>query len=306
MNDILFSIGIPVVKTEFLKSAIKCCLNQSYKSIELIILNNGKTDEIRERIRQIAINYTDSRIKYYENESQLPIVTNWNKTLSYANGDYFSILCDDDYWEPEYIEEMVALSYQYPDTNIYHSRVLIVDDKDKCVNISPVCPQFESYLDFIYSRIKGYRLQYLSDFTVRTKAIREIGGFIDIPSGWGSDDLTWFTIAKNGGIAYNSKPLYHYRDSMINVTNTTNLETKIKATILFIDGVRDLLENNNRETIFEEVQINFIQTSLINMIDIRLSSYIVALFKSKHLYNKLTNKLLVPVYKRYIIKKYKF
>jgi glycosyltransferase involved in cell wall biosynthesis len=244
----LISIGLPVVKSKFLKKSIECCLIQSYRNIEIIIQNNAKHQNTKSEIRELVALYSDPRIKYFETKEQLPMVQNWNATLEKANGEYFSILCDDDFWEPTFLEEMISLTNKYPLVNIFHSRVLIIDDLDNQIGLSPLCPEYESGLDFIYHRVLGFRRMFLSDFMVRTKSLSEIGGFFEIPDGWGSDDITWMKIAMTGGISYSSKELFYYRKSVINTSNNNNNSNKLKAIDIQNQEIRNLIENHTEDS----------------------------------------------------------
>lgn len=228
-DEKLISIGLPIVKINFLKKSIECCLSQTYRNFEIIIQNNAADDITKSKIRELISKYDDARIKYFETEKQIPMVQNWNKTLEYASGYFFTILCDDDTWEPTFLEEIILLSKKYENTNIFHSRIAIINESDEILRLSPTCPEYEDGIDFIMNRLGGYRTIYLSDFVVKTKSIRDINGFVDFPDGWGSDVFTWFKIALNGGIAYTSKNLFNYRVSQVNVSNSKNVKNKHKA-----------------------------------------------------------------------------
>ena len=65
-NNILVSVGIPVVKSIYLSSAIESCLNQKYTFLEIIILNNASTNEVGDEIELIVKKFDDKRLKYYE------------------------------------------------------------------------------------------------------------------------------------------------------------------------------------------------------------------------------------------------
>ena len=99
-NFPLISIGIPVIRSQYLEEAFKCALDQTYKNFEIILLNNASNQTVKEEIKNISIKYSSNKIKYYENEIQIPIIQNWNKVLEYSKGDFFAILCDDDKWSP--------------------------------------------------------------------------------------------------------------------------------------------------------------------------------------------------------------
>jgi glycosyltransferase involved in cell wall biosynthesis len=256
----LISVGIPVTKSQFLAKTIRDSLNQSYKHLEILILNNASTREKGDEIEKIVHCFNDKRIFYFRNKTQLPMIQNWNKVLSYANGDYFSLLCDDDYWEREFIEKMIDLAIKYPNTNLFHCRVLIHRANGKEMLLSPLCNEFEDCLDFIYHRIKGWRLQYLSDFMARTSSLREIGGFVDLPDGWGSDDLTWVNLSKKGGVAYNDLVLFNYNDNIVNTTNSGNINNKLIATNIYVKHVYSIIsefpEYNTYNKLKKELIVN--------------------------------------------------
>ena len=99
-----YSIGIPAFKARFLKECIDSILSQTFNDFELIIINDCSPDEILKIVNE----YNDSRIKYYENESNTGaenVIDNWNKCLGLAKGDFFILMGDDDKLEPNYLEE---------------------------------------------------------------------------------------------------------------------------------------------------------------------------------------------------------
>ena len=81
-NTFLVSVGIPVVKSNFLLTTIESCQKQTYKNLEILILNNASTKEKGDEIESIVNGFNDNRIKYYRNEIQLPMIENWNCVLS--------------------------------------------------------------------------------------------------------------------------------------------------------------------------------------------------------------------------------
>jgi glycosyltransferase involved in cell wall biosynthesis len=254
------SVGLPIVKSKFLKQAIQCCVNQTYSNIEIIIQNNADDVYERQIIIDIVNGINDPRINYFENESQIPMVQNWNKTVELASGQFFTILCDDDFWEPTFLEELVHLSIKYPKTNIFHSRSLIVDEDAKPIDISGNCPEFETGLDFIIHRLRNQRTIYLSDFLVRTSSLKEINGFLEFPDGWGSDVFTWFELSKKFGVGYIQKPLMSYRISSINVTNSKKIKGKLDAINLHVPFLVSLLDSMKTES----SQIESLQLLLLN------------------------------------------
>lgn len=224
----MISVGLPAYKALFLKEAINSVLNQTYKNFELIIVNDASPENIDE----IVNFFDDSRIRYYKNDTnfgKISIVRNWNRCLELSKGEYFVLFSDDDVYEPGFLEEMVLLAKKYKDKDLFHCRVRQIDKYGKTLDYSATCPEFEDIIDFIWHRIKGYRLQYVTDFFCRTNAIKIIGGFVDMPLAWGSDDLTWYLLAKEKGVVYSPKVLCNWRYSDINISSIGDITKRIEA-----------------------------------------------------------------------------
>ncbi|MEN9582154.1 MAG: hypothetical protein RL641_108 [Candidatus Parcubacteria bacterium] len=77
-------------------SAIESILAQTYTNWELIIVDDGSTDDTK----GIVVNFSthDSRIIYIKNEANLGIQKSLNRGISMAKGDYIARLDDDDTW----------------------------------------------------------------------------------------------------------------------------------------------------------------------------------------------------------------
>lgn len=112
-NNPLVSIVIPVYKGKpFLKEAIDSCLGQTYKNIEIIVVNDGSPDN--GETREIANQYGD-KIRYFE-KSNGGVSTALNYGIKQMKGDWFSWLSHDDLYDPDKIKHQIdALSeYDFP------------------------------------------------------------------------------------------------------------------------------------------------------------------------------------------------
>lgn len=254
----MISVGLPVVKTEFVEQAINSILNQSFTDFELIILNNGAN----EKLNEIVNKYDDDRIKYHKNDTMLPIIENWNKVLSLASRKLFVLFSDDDVAEPDFLKELFYLSNKYPDVQLFHTRVKIIDENSEIKYVAPSCPEYESAVDYIWHRIKNYRLNYLQDHMVRTAALLKIGGYVEFHKAWNSDDATWFKIANMGGVAASSKILFNWRVSKKNLARTGSVEEKIKTNYNYINWLKNFLKDELKVSDEEEFLLKQIYLNL--------------------------------------------
>lgn len=239
----LVTIAIPAYKRKFLKQSIDSALAQTYSNIEVIIVNDASPENLDE----IVLSYNDKRIRYYVNEKNIggrDPVENWNKCLSYANGDYFSLLCDDDIYEDYFIEEMICLAEQYPNTIVFRSRVKIINEKSEIVDLFPSAPSYESAMDYLWAKVSRNRVQTISEFMLRTKDIKDCGGYVHMPKAWCSDDMSILTFARRGGIAHSNKLGVSFRMSSVNISSHHDRDAidKIKAQMLFSNWINEYIK----------------------------------------------------------------
>jgi glycosyltransferase involved in cell wall biosynthesis len=112
MNLPLVSIVMPVYNCQkYLKEAIISVLSQTYKNIELVIVNDGSTDSSMD----IILSFSDDRIRCLVNEFNSGIVFTRNRGLDAAKGEYVATLDSDDIAMPERIEKQVFFLSSNPD-----------------------------------------------------------------------------------------------------------------------------------------------------------------------------------------------
>lgn len=237
---IKYTIGLPVIKSKFLAITLESILRQTYKNFNVIIKNNASNSDEINKIYEISKPYIKlSNFQYFESEKKLNISSNFNSILEKVSTEFFMILSDDDILNPFFLEKIDNLSSKYKEIDIFHTRVEIIDECNNLIKITPICPEFESQFDFIYHRLIGQRHQFLSDFVVKTSSLNKIGGFQQMNSGWGLDDITWFKLSEKG-VVYTNYLGLKYRSSNLNFTSNTN---DIRCRVSDIKLILDLAES---------------------------------------------------------------
>lgn len=98
-NRLQVSIIIPVYNTaSFVKEAVDSIQNQTLKDIEILIIDDGSTDNSLSIAKELA--KRDDRIQIYSQENQGQSVAR-NKGISHAKGEYLYFMDSDDYLEPQ-------------------------------------------------------------------------------------------------------------------------------------------------------------------------------------------------------------
>lgn len=229
----LVTIAIPAYKADFLKETILSALNQTYSNIELVIVDDCSP----EKIDTIVKEFSDSRIRYYKNEKNIGAKDpskNWNKCLEYAKGDFFALLCDDDTYEPTFVEEMLNLQREHSDIKVFRARARTIDEKNHVLSWYPSAPTFETCIDYMYHKLLGFRRQTISEFFYDTNYIKKLHGFTNVPRAWTADSLSIYKFAWERGIVSSQSFLVNFRNSQKNISSIhTDAMEKRNALMLF-------------------------------------------------------------------------
>lgn len=100
----LVSICIPVYNGEkMIHRALEGCLNQTYRNLEIIVVDNASTDNTKEIVSRYLPR--DKRIKYFRNDTNIGLIKNYLRSFELAQGEFFQLLPCDDWLSKNYIEE---------------------------------------------------------------------------------------------------------------------------------------------------------------------------------------------------------
>lgn len=98
------SIVLPTYNgAKYIQQSIGSCLKQTYKNIELIIVDDGSTDKTTEIIKS----YHDARIRYIRHRKKKGLAHALNTGFAKATGEYLTWTSDDNYYAEKAVESMV-------------------------------------------------------------------------------------------------------------------------------------------------------------------------------------------------------
>lgn len=109
MTSVIVSVCIPTYKgAAFLAAAIESVLRQTYPHFEVWVLDDNSPDDTQ----AVVAKFSDPRLRYARNQSNLGPEGNWNKCLELAQGKYFKLLPHDDLLAADCLEKQVAVLEQ--------------------------------------------------------------------------------------------------------------------------------------------------------------------------------------------------
>lgn len=198
----LVSIVIPMYNAEkYILATLQCVLQQTYRSIEVIIVDDASTDNGLQLVKEID----DTRVKIYSSNENLGPANARNIGIKHAMGRYLAYMDADDLCELDKIEKQVSFmrknkcafcftGYEFADEQgVRNGKVVSIPEK----------------VDYEYA----LRHTIISTITVmfdRTKIPEEL--LIMPLNARGEDTATWWKILRNGYKAYGiNEPLSVYR-----------------------------------------------------------------------------------------------
>lgn len=120
MNNPRVSVLMPVYNGEkYLRAAIDSILDQDYRDIELIILDDGSSDSSA----AVALTYSDKRIRLISNSKNLGIAETLNRGIELCRGEYIVRMDADDISHPSRIATQVDFMDAHPDIGISGTNV---------------------------------------------------------------------------------------------------------------------------------------------------------------------------------------
>lgn len=123
----LISIVLPVYNGEkYLAKSIESCLNQTYKNIELLIVNDCSTDTTLQIINQYS--EIDDRIRIINNKENKKLPASLNIGHKEAKGDLITWTSDDNFYELNALEVMLVEMLEKK-IDIVYSNFFLIDDK---------------------------------------------------------------------------------------------------------------------------------------------------------------------------------
>lgn len=106
-KQLLVSVIIPLYnKVNYIKQTLESILNQTYTNLEIIIIDDGSTDESIEVVKSVA--KLDNRIKFYQQTNQ-GVSYARNRGIELSNGEYIQFLDADDLMASNKIEEQLKI-----------------------------------------------------------------------------------------------------------------------------------------------------------------------------------------------------
>lgn len=212
MPNPLVTVVIPSYnRAQYIAETIESVLGQTYPNIEIIVIDDGSTDNTRE----IVENYVP-RVQYVWQENAERGASR-NHGLRLAKGEFISFLDSDDLWLPNKVEDDLAAFQDTPEAGVVFSDAMEIDAEGRELKIMRI----KAYSGRVTERLIQNNFVVMATHLVKTELVRKIGGFREERQLSGSEDWEmWVRLSTISDFKYfpkaNTKKRTHDANSMTN------------------------------------------------------------------------------------------
>lgn len=214
----LVSVIVPVYRVElYLERCVKSILNQSYKNLEIILVDDGSPDNSGQMCDEIAL--TDSRVKVIHKKNG-GLSSARNEGIKNARGDYIAFVDSDDWIDEDIYSICVDIISQYK-CDIVDFKTVYTDGKKTRINYryeKPIKVEKETLLyDYMYRGQTD-----ICPFSVCRKLYkRSLFDQISFPEGRLNEDIVtnYRVLVKSNSLVHISNIGYFYFQNSASITN---------------------------------------------------------------------------------------
>lgn len=200
----MFSVVIPLYnKAGYVEKAVASVLQQTCPDFELLIVNDGSTDDSRQRVAR----FNDPRITLIDQPNGGVSVAR-NRGVEQARYEHVAFLDADDWWEPSFLEQMARLIQEYSGADLFGCNYYYVKHGKNRVEPKGLPNTFRAgYIDYVSVYGSAFCVLLNCSFVVvRKRAFTRVGGF-NTNLRFGEDFDLWIRLALRGKVAYLNTPL---------------------------------------------------------------------------------------------------
>ena len=235
---------------KYVLTAVESVLSQTFSDFELILVDDGSTDQTFERISQIS----DHRCRFFKQEENMGCAVASERALKLSSGEYISWLNTDDAFEPNLLETLVEFLDSNPDALGVFGLARFMNEDGQLTGQD--WPEFGVGLDRwqILNRIFHLENPYCAPAgMVRRKVLTDLGYFPNNAM-QSNDMLLWIRILLHGPLVVIPDRLLRFRIRDGNMNTSTRTPERIKRQDLeFFEMLRLYQQQVRTVRIFEKI-----------------------------------------------------
>jgi len=201
---VLVSVVVPAFnEAAYLREALASALAQTHQVLEIIVIDDGSTDDTR----AVCESFADPRVRYlYQSNDGTRGLGARNRAMLAASGDWIALLDQDDRWHPDKIERQLALAAANTAAGAVFTLVNFIDGSGQFVRRQPDdAPQGE-----VFHQLLSHNRYYASSGMFKRSLLSVIG--LPGESVGLADWHLWLSIARHTPVLVVCEYLTDYRE----------------------------------------------------------------------------------------------
>lgn len=258
----MVSVIIPVYNGErFISDAIESVINQIYRDFEIIIIDDGSTDNSRLIINEYLKIYSNMRYIYQSNQGPSKAR---NNGFIHSSGEYIAFLDADDIFEPNRLEEAVKVLDQNNSIDVVYNPVYLINSNNDILKLLEAEVTFGHREDMLAYTLFRQTIPCPPSLLLRRKCLEAVKYPEDMI--YAEDYLFTIKLLEQFNFYYLDFVLYRYRRHEENLTNKHNLQKNNEIEVIKNIGKENLIKvvNKSNYTIEEK---NFLIAKILYKIE---------------------------------------
>lgn len=235
----MISIGIPIYNaSNYLEDAIKSVLAQSFTDFELILIDDGSTDNSLE----IAKSFTDSRIKVISDGENRKLPYRLNQIIQLAKHDYIARMDADDLMDCDRLKIQFEYLKKHPEINLVTTGMYSISKNNKVIG-KRMPPNIQMTAQAILGGMTN--LLHASMLARKKWCLRNL---YRVDNALAEDYELWLSAAIKNDLKYHviQEPLYYYREveNVKKIKMIRGYNTQIEVIKRYSHGVISPVQTN--------------------------------------------------------------
>jgi hypothetical protein len=252
-HEIPLAIIIPAYKPDYLARTLESLVRQTDRRFRLYVFDDASPADIGAIAREALGGYPHVFKRFEDNLGGQSLVRHWSRCIELTDEPWVWLFADDDLMDAECVAAFYRFLESDGDADVVRFDARIIGEDDRVIGLHPLHLERETWLEYAYGRLMGWRLTIMQQMIFRREACQRAGGFQDLPLGWHTDDAAVIALARIRPVRHLAGARMYWRRSEHNITpddSPAMRRAKMLASCLFARWLHGLLQGP-RETLFE-------------------------------------------------------
>ncbi|SNV40773.1 glycosyltransferase family 2 protein [Pasteurella dagmatis] len=215
LNEPLVSVLICAYNVEkYIEECINAVINQTYKNLEIIVVNDGSSDNTLSKLHSLS--KKDTRIKIINNSKNLGFISSLNIGIEHVSGDYIARTDADDITKPDWIEKILGYLEKEKHIIAMGSYIQVLSEQGNGSNLSNYYADGQIWKNptehkDIFEQMLFRNPIHNNSMIMRSSIFKHYGLRFDSSYKHTEDYKFWLDVSRLGDLANYPEPLVYYR-----------------------------------------------------------------------------------------------